>query len=152
VICYGNGFGNGGCWGTASPSCVARAHGLVLRFAREATGARVTGKGKRLAPPDARLEIWYASMDEVSVFTEVLGDGFSREVMEARLFAAFAAAMIVALGKSAATQHLCHALREMANQDVEMLHMGDLKIVPTTPSKGRKGFRASYGSAPNSHG
>lgn len=92
-----------------------------------------------MAPPDARLEIWFPSMNEVSVFTEVPGDGFDRELTETKLFAAFAASMIAALGKSAARDHLCATLKSMLS---EGLHMGELKPVPATLSKGRKGFEA----------
>ena len=93
-----------------------------------------------MSPPDARVEIWYPSMDEVSVFTEVSGDGSGREVAEARLFAAFAAAMIRRLGRGVAKERLCTMLHGVATVGMETVDMGDLKIVPATASQGRKGF------------
>ncbi len=101
-----------------------------------------------MAPPDARLEIWFPSMDEVSIFTEVNGDGVEREITEAMLFASFAAEMITALGKSPAKEHLCNTLWSMSSVDIDSLHMGALKIVPATASKGRKGFEGALLIAP----
>ena len=92
---------------------------------------------------DARLEIWYPSMDEVSIFTEVPGDGSAREMMEVQLFAAFAASMMMALGKSPAKGHLCDGLQSLSGIGAENVNMGALKIVPATASKGRKGFEGT---------
>jgi hypothetical protein len=102
-----------------------------------------------MAPPDARLEIWYPSMDEVSIFIEVPGDGFERELTEAKLFAAFAAEMITALGKGAAKEHLCDTLWGLSSVDIADVHMGALKIVPATPGKGRKGFEGALWISPH---
>lgn len=101
-----------------------------------------------MPPPDARLEIWYPSMDEVSVFTEVPGDGFDREVTEAKLFAAFAAAMIRRLGRGAAKERLCTMLHGLATVGMESVHLGELKIVPATAGKRHKGFEADLWISP----
>lgn len=96
-----------------------------------------------MPPPDARLEIWYPSLDEVSVSTEVPGDGFGREVTEAQLFAAFAAAMIRRLGSGVAKERLCTMLHGLATVGMETVHLGDLEIVAATAGKGRKGFEGA---------
>lgn len=101
-----------------------------------------------MAPSYARLEIWFPSKDEVSIVVEADGDGFEREVAEATVFAAFAAGMIVGMGKRPETQYLCDLLADMPHDGVELLHMGELQIVPPSSAKGQKGFEGALKISP----
>ena len=101
-----------------------------------------------MAPPDARLEIWFPSEDEVSIVVEADGVGFEREVAEATVFAAFAAGMILALGKRPETRYLCGLLADMPHDGVELFHMGELHIVPPSSAKGQKGFEGALKISP----
>ena len=91
---------------------------------------------------EAHLEIWFPSPHEVSVFVETATPPHMREVTEVRLFAAFAARVV---NLRADGQVLARALAEMEHPedgaDIPQ-RIGETRLVPPTPSRGRKGFEA----------
>jgi hypothetical protein len=92
---------------------------------------------------EAHLEIWFPSPHEASVFVETAATGPEREVTEVRLFAAFAARQVVNL--RADGQVLARALAEIEHleegADIPR-RIGETRLVPPTPARGRKGFEA----------
>lgn len=97
---------------------------------------------------ETRLEIWFPSTDEVSVFIETAApNAQAREIVEIGLFAAFATRQIVNLRNDQFAQLLASALAELEHPDSREDvpdQVGDTRLIPPTPGRGRKGFEATF--------
>jgi hypothetical protein len=93
---------------------------------------------------DARFEIWFPSTEEVSIFTEIADTGEGREGNAIGLWAAFAARQIANLKRDAGMHAMCVLLAELEHTDEMPDAVGETRIVPPTPSQGRKGFVGTF--------
>ena len=96
---------------------------------------------------EARLEIWFPSTEEVSVFVEATETGPEREVTEAAFFAAYAARQIADFRNDATAQSLSRVLfdqEQLGADEPAPTSVGETRLVPPTPDQGRKGFVARF--------
>ena len=95
----------------------------------------------------ARLEIWFPSPEEVSVFIETpASNAQAREVIESSLFAAYAARQLVNLRKGVSSEMLASTLASLEHPESDddiPEQLGDTRIVAPSPRRGRKGFEAT---------